>query len=182
MVSAAWWNPVSWFNKPAVIAPEVQSTNTGTVEAPEKAAEPIVKTEVLTKTIKVSDPALQKQIDALTNQVASLQQQLNECNSKPPVIQTITITEPAPTSAISSKEAKLREIDAQMLPLLNEVDTSDFNTYIKNLSRIISLYKIADSDFNLILPGKSSTEGYASYEQKLYKFKVQLEDYIKYRN
>lgn len=108
------------------------------------------------------------QIAALQAQVASLQAQI--ASFKNGVI----------TSTVSNKEEKLREIDSQILPLLNNINTSDRDTYTKQVNSILALYKITDPSSSF--PNLSKAESYAAFDLRVESLKVQIENYIQYRS
>lgn len=117
----------------------------------------------------VAIPVIDKdaQIAALQAQVASLQAQIASFKNG------------AITSMVSNKEEKLREIDSQILPLLNNINTSDRDTYTKQVNSILVLYKIADPSSNF--PNISKAESYAAFDLKVESLRELVENYIKYR-
>lgn len=80
VVSAAWYNPFSWFKKtPTVIETTIQTTPEAPVKTPEAIPAP---KPIITNTITVADPKLQAQINTLLKQNADLQTQLVDLTGK----------------------------------------------------------------------------------------------------
>jgi predicted RNase H-like nuclease (RuvC/YqgF family) len=88
---ASWWNPISWFSKEKqetqVTLPieEPVATKTDTEqrrnEDKKEVIEKVVEKPVV-KTITVQDPALQKQINSLIEEISSLKSKINDLSEE----------------------------------------------------------------------------------------------------
>lgn len=90
---AVWWNPFSWFeNKSTEHKENIEKTQTKEefnpndweyvpdvpdIKEEEKVNEPIIQEKIITKTITIDNPELQKKIDELTSENAFLKKQVS---------------------------------------------------------------------------------------------------------
>lgn len=80
--SAAWWNPLTWFDSPSYETasvteiPVVETEEPKTIEVIKEVPVETVKEVVKTETVTVQDPALQARINQLISENASLRAQV----------------------------------------------------------------------------------------------------------
>lgn len=83
--SAAWWNPFSWFESDTLIQVEQQKDISTDTEIPTNSdvsnTEPTVQEKVIERTITVDNPELQKQINSLLQENATLKAQVSSLTS-----------------------------------------------------------------------------------------------------
>ncbi|MSR87600.1 MAG: hypothetical protein EXS69_00295 [Candidatus Zambryskibacteria bacterium] len=129
IVSAVWWNPLSWFTqqKETYQQPKINSVTTSAtstvVEQTDKQTKSEPKPEIVTntiiKTIQVDNPTLLAQIEQskalntfLQSKYDGLVNQLNECKSQ-------TSAQTTTPSQTDTKNIKLVDIDTKILTLIN---------------------------------------------------------------
>ena len=105
ILAATWWKPSTWFaNEVAMQKVLPSSTTTQPVLPPEQ------KTNITTST---DTKALQTRIDSLLKQNNDLLTKLNTCTA-----QNTAKTNPTSSTIIDSRDEKLKDVDGQILPLL----------------------------------------------------------------
>jgi len=77
---ASWWNPMTWFEKPQDMQGS-QIKQESPAESPSKTEEdtqPIIQEKIVTETITIDNPELQKRIDELIVENTTLKQQVSD--------------------------------------------------------------------------------------------------------
>ena len=139
---AAWWNPLSWFKKQSIdqekaellerlvgLEEKVNSQEVATSTAQEESVKSEIREKIITQTITVDNPDLQKRINDLIEENISLQAkvisqaslvgQLNSC--KADLVETrAMVGKTVVNSAEEEKKQKLEALDQEMLTLVQE--------------------------------------------------------------
>ncbi|MCI0618460.1 hypothetical protein L0244_36240, partial [bacterium] len=158
---AAWWNPLTWFKKePSAEVSSETSINEESAELRERinlleqklydpetqeaaideTLETIVQEKIVTQTIRVDDPELQKKIDALLAENQSLKLQVTNSQKKLSEIQSnLTTCLKSPTTSSSDKEEK-RKYEVAIAELEKLIFDSES---LYSQSRQSSLLKLA---------------------------------------
>jgi|SRR3989344_2488878 len=170
---AAWWNPFSWFSKLNVEQekPELlqrlvelekqvnsQDVASSTIQESPKLE---VKEKIITQTITVDNPELQKKINALItenitlqakiNSQSSLVEQLNSCRADLTEMKGATKVNTADSAVEEKIRERLLEIDEQILAKIDRYlvgassDTITFNDGSTSISLILGINQLLDS-------------------------------------
>lgn len=168
--SAAWWNPISWFNKSdrnegrvEQIDPslkEMDNTDTQQESNSNPSTEPKVVEKIRTEVIKIDNPALQARIDELVKQNLELNSKINSYISSLNECREEVSSKPVALTEEEIRGEKLAEIDEQILSVIEQylsVSTSDnivFNdgrTHAQynsdsfgTINTLLNSYRIAD--------------------------------------
>jgi septal ring factor EnvC (AmiA/AmiB activator) len=140
---AAWWNPLTWFNK----TPEPVVTQTILPEPNYETPEPTIETDpavvapqVVTKTITVQDPKLQQQIDALLQENSQLQIQVaNLKKANTTLSGELANLENTPTVDSECADAKDLAVElAQQIPVLKNKFLAEATAIQSNSNGMLS--------------------------------------------
>jgi len=205
LASAAWWNPVDWFN---VRVNGVEEVSTAAAdmppsfedEMPPQASNPIVGTRV--ETVYVDNPSLSLQVQALMQDNKELGEELARLRaalSNASSCKTDEATTATPdTKSEQDRLEKLESIDSDILDAIGYVLRfkpvgSDLSSKKTAINRALASYRIVDPkmshpDLSLspMYSQSSNTRsrtvayGDAAYSD-VSELKAYLEDYIRYR-
>lgn len=103
VASAAWWNPLSWFEKPNTpteqVQVNVQDQQPPIAENQTTEQTPVVQEKIIEKTITVDNPELQKQINSLLQENADLKTKVISLTSSLNICKATPISKPETTSS-----------------------------------------------------------------------------------
>lgn len=103
IVSAAWWNPLSWFEKQNISTDQVQinaqDQQSTTTERQTTEQTPVIKEKIIEKTITVDNPELQKKINSLLQENADLRAKVISLTSSLNICKAIPVSKPENTSS-----------------------------------------------------------------------------------
>lgn len=125
VVSAAWYNPFSWFQKaPVSVVVPVETTSTVPVESPVPTPLPAPK-PIITNTITVTDPKLQSQINVLEQQNVTLQTQLSSLTAQYNSLITQNTALNSQIATLQSNSQNSSSVQVSNNLVLNKISTNE---------------------------------------------------------
>lgn len=99
IASAAWWNPLSWFERESVQTEQIQINTQEQQSTTTTKQTPIIQEKIVEKTITVDNLELQKQINSLLQENADLRVKVSSLTSSLNICKATPVSKPETTSS-----------------------------------------------------------------------------------